>query len=95
MHKALDDNADGEVCYRTKNLHAPNRHIDFFLNAPHLIRSTRNSLYSSGYGKFTRQDFLKIILYSVIVVNFCHDEKLVIESVFHGPFVPLGLLKKK
>ena len=47
MHKALDDNADGEGCYRTINLYAPNRYIYFFSDAPHLIKTTRNCLYSS------------------------------------------------
>lgn len=54
MHKALDDNADGEVCYHTKNLYARNRYIYFFSDAPHLIKTTRNCLYSSGHGKCTR-----------------------------------------
>ena len=54
MHKALDGNADGDVCYRTINLYATHRFIYFFSDAPHLVKTTRNCLYSSGHGSCTR-----------------------------------------
>lgn len=54
LHKPLDGNAEGDVCYRTINLYAPHRYIYFFADAPHLIKTTRNCLRSSGSGTCTR-----------------------------------------
>ena len=54
MHKTMDDNANGDVCYRTINVFAPHRYIYFFADAPHLVKTTRNCLYSSGHGSCTR-----------------------------------------
>lgn len=54
MHKALDGNAGTDVCYRTVNLYAPDRFIYFCSDAPHLIKTTRNCVYSSGHGTCTR-----------------------------------------
>ena len=54
MHKALDNNAKDDFCYRTINLYAPHRYIYFFSDVPHLVKTTRNCLYSSGHGSCTR-----------------------------------------
>lgn len=54
MHKPLDNNAEDDLCYRTINLYAPQRYIYFFSDAPHLVKTTRNCLYSSGHGSCTR-----------------------------------------
>ena len=54
LHKPLDGNADGDVSYRTINLYAPHRFIYFFADAPHLVKTTRNCLKSSGSGTCTR-----------------------------------------
>ena len=54
MHKPLDNNAEDDLCYRTINLYAPHRYIYFFSDAPHLVKTTRNCLYSSGHGSCTR-----------------------------------------
>ena len=54
MHKLLDSNAETDVCYRTVNLYAPYRFIYFFSDAPHLMKTTRNCVYSSGHGTCTR-----------------------------------------
>ena len=54
MHKPLDNNAEDEFCYRTINLYAPHRYIYFFSDVPHLVKTTRNCLYSSGHGSCTR-----------------------------------------
>ena len=53
LNKALGD-VQGDVCYRTKNLYAPQRYIYFFSDAPHLIKTTRNCLMHSGATKGTR-----------------------------------------
>jgi len=62
MHKPLDNNADGDVCYRTINLYAPHRYIYFFSDAPHLVKTTRNCLYSSGHGSCTRYVFVILLI---------------------------------
>ena len=54
LHKELDGGADGDLCYRTVNLYAPHRFIYFFSDAPHLVKTTRNCLKSSGSGTCTR-----------------------------------------
>lgn len=54
LHKALDNDADKDVCYRTINLYAPHRYIYFFSDAPHLIKTARNCLSNSGSGSCTR-----------------------------------------
>ena len=54
LHKQLDGNADGDVCYRTVNLYAPHRFIYFISDAPHLIKTTRNCLKNSGSGTCSR-----------------------------------------
>ena len=50
LHKPLDGDADGDVCYRTINLYAPHRYVYFFSDAPHLVKTVRNCLKSSGSG---------------------------------------------
>ena len=54
LHKELDGGADSDLCYRTVNLYAPHRFIYFFSDAPHLVKTTRNCLKSSGSGTCTR-----------------------------------------
>lgn len=55
MHKALDGGAaENDICYRTINFYAPNRFIYFIADVPHLIKTTRNCLKSSGSGSCTR-----------------------------------------
>lgn len=54
LHKALDGGADQGFCYRTINLFAPHRYIYFIADVPHLIKTTRNCLRSSGSGSCTR-----------------------------------------
>ena len=54
LYKPLDGDADGDVCYRTINLHAPHRYADIFSDAPHVVKTTRNCLKSSGSGSCTR-----------------------------------------
>lgn len=54
LYKALDGDADSDMCYRTVALYAPHRYVDFFPDAPHLVKTTRNCLKSSGSGSSTR-----------------------------------------
>ena len=48
LHKGLQDASYTGVIYYTVNLFAPQRKINFFSDVPHLIKTSRNCLYSSG-----------------------------------------------
>ena len=48
MHQLLDDKVEPGIVYRTINLFARNRFIWFLSDAPHLLKTGRNSLYASG-----------------------------------------------
>ena len=54
LHNDLDGITDSDVCYRTVNLFAPPRFIYFLSDVPHLVKTTRNCLKSSGSGSCTR-----------------------------------------
>lgn len=54
LHKELNAGAGGDLCYRTVNFYAPHHFIYFFSDAPHLVKTTRNCLKSSGSGTCTR-----------------------------------------
>ena len=43
MHKTMDDNANGDVCYRTINVFARHRYIYFFADASHLVKHVNKS----------------------------------------------------
>lgn len=75
MHKPLDNNAEDDLCYRTINLYAPQRYIYFFSDAPHLVKTTRNCLYSSGHGSCTRYMWndRNYVLWQHIVQLFYQD----------------------
>ena len=71
MHKPLVNNAEDDLCYRTINLYAPQRYIYFFSDAPHLVKTTRNYLYSSGHGSCTRYVVWNDIIHH-LCVNYCN-----------------------
>ena len=75
LHKLLDDNADKDVCYRTINVFATWRHIYFFSDGPHLIKTARNCLAHSGFGSCTRYMWNadKYILWQHIVQMWTED----------------------
>lgn len=75
LHKELDGDADGDLCYRTVNLYAPHRFIYFFSDAPHLVKTTRNCLRSSGSGSCTRYMWNggKYVLWQHITEMFYQD----------------------
>lgn len=54
LHKELNAGAGGDLCYRTVNFYAPHHFIYFFSDAPHLVKTTRNCLKSSGSGTCSR-----------------------------------------
>ena len=41
----------GDSGYKAPNIYAPGRDIFFFSDAPHLIKTIRNNLSTSGFGK--------------------------------------------
>ena len=54
IHFGLNGGSDKDVNYRVRNLFALDRFIYFFSDAPHLVKTSRNCLYHSGYGRCTR-----------------------------------------
>ena len=53
IHFGLDGGSDKGVTYRVKNLFSLDRYIYFFSDSPHLLKTSRNCLYHSGYGRCT------------------------------------------
>ena len=51
MHRNLDGEAGKSTTNRTINLYAPNGYIWFFADVPHLVKTVRNCIYHSGFGK--------------------------------------------
>lgn len=74
LHKALDGDADKDVCYRTINLFALHRFISFF-DAPRLVKTARNCLLHPGDGRCTRYMWNNGlgILWQHITQMFCQD----------------------
>ena len=54
-HSELDDDLIlGSICHKTINLFVDDRYIYFLNDVPHLLKTARNCLYNSGYGKNSR-----------------------------------------
>jgi len=51
MHEFMDNMIDCETVYRTINIYDISRYIWFFADAPHLMKTTKNCIHHSGYGK--------------------------------------------
>ena len=54
MHKLVDGNAGTDVAYWTKNIYTQENWF-FFPDTPHLIKTLRNWLFSSGLGLCTQR----------------------------------------
>ena len=55
LHAGLvGENNSTCVVHKTINLFVPTRHVYFFSDAPHLLKTARNCLYNSGTGMHTR-----------------------------------------
>ena len=50
----VGEDHSSDLIHRTVNLFAPSRCIYFFSDAPHLVKTARNCLFNSGFGKHTR-----------------------------------------
>ena len=51
-HRDMDGiGPNNDIVHRTVNIYAPERHIWFFADAPHLLKTGRYSIYNSGVGK--------------------------------------------
>ena len=51
MHASITGNSTSGMIYRTKSLYSPDRFICFFSDYPHLIKTSRNCLFHSGFGE--------------------------------------------
>ena len=54
MHGEMDAENERDLVYKAPNIHAENRNIFFFSDAPHLVKTSRNCLFHSGSGRHTR-----------------------------------------
>ena len=55
LHAGLmGNNRNADVVYRQINLFSSSRFIYLFSDPPHLLKTSQNSLYSSGIGNYTR-----------------------------------------
>ena len=50
----VDEDHSTDFIHRTVNLFSPSRCIYFFSDAPHLVKTARNCLFNSGFGKHSR-----------------------------------------
>ncbi|XP_022110831.1 uncharacterized protein LOC110990247 [Acanthaster planci] len=57
MNRDADNNSS--IVHCTRSPAEPSRHMYFFCNVPHLLKTTRNNLENSGYHKKTRHLHLK------------------------------------
>ena len=87
LHAKLGGTLPCGLVYKTPNLFVLTRMIYFFADVPHLIKTTRNCLYNSGYGSHSR--YVKFNIFE-IVVHYLHETGLLltvyfmIELVFFG-----------
>ena len=51
MHSKIDGGGKEDVTYRTVNMYDRSRFIWFFSDYPHLIKTSRNCLFNSGFGE--------------------------------------------
>jgi len=50
----MHDNGIGGICFKSQNLFDPDRSVYFISDPPHLVKTVRNNLASSGSGKNTK-----------------------------------------
>ena len=55
----------GQTEYKTKNFFAPEREIYFFSDAPHLVKTVRNNMSSSGFGKSTKYLWVGVLSFTI------------------------------
>ena len=66
IHKASESNAEKDVVYRAKNIHAKEiRFIYFFYNIPNLIKTARICISNSGSGRATRFIWNNVFFHSL------------------------------
>ncbi len=54
MHAQMVTANERDLVYKTPNIYAENRNIFFFSDAPHLVKTSRNCLFHSGFSQHTR-----------------------------------------
>ena len=78
IHSELHDNLIlGSICHKTVNLFADDRYIYFLSDAPHLLKTARNCLYNSGYGKNSRYmwNAEKFLIWHHIIQVYQQDQE--------------------
>ncbi|KAI8771576.1 Transposable element P transposase [Biomphalaria glabrata] len=51
LHQLHDSQIDSTICFKTINHCATDRFIYFLSDVPHLLKTVRNNIFKSGYGK--------------------------------------------
>lgn len=74
LHKLLVG-GDDDPAHRTVNLYDPERFIYFFSDAPHLIKTVRNSIYNSGLEK------VRMLMNNGKKITWSHIVKMVNDQV--------------
>lgn len=95
LHKGLQCSSHTGVIYYTINLFAQQRYVYFFADVPHLIKTTRNCLYSSGWdvGRIHTRCMWnndKYLLWSFIEQAYYRDQEGVLQ---HLPKITLDHIK--
>ena len=95
LHEGLQGHSHTGVIYYTTNIFAPERKLYFFADVPHLIKTTSNCLYSSGWDVghvHTRCMWNndKYLLWSFIAQAYYRDQEGVLQ---HLPKITLDHIK--
>ena len=95
LHEGLQGHSYTGVIYYTINIFAPERKLYFFADGPHLIKTTRKCLYSSGWDVghvHTRCMWNndKYLLWSIIAQAYYRDQEGVLQ---HLPKITLDHIK--
>ena len=67
---------DNQVCYKAVNMFCPARHVYFISDAPHLIKTVRNNISSSGAGRNTKLLWVRTNNYQIIYIDQSRLQKL-------------------
>ena len=83
LHSNLAQDLKCDVVYKTLNVFATSRFIYFFADSPHLMKTARNCLYSSGSGSCSRYMWNdgKYVLFRHIADLFYSDQEFSLHTL--------------
>ena len=82
--------------YKAKNIFAPDRYLYFFSDVPHLVKTVRNNLRSSGSGKNTKRLWVSTcicikmtLLLFLVHIHGCHKTfEVIVHNIFFSVLEP-------